>query len=231
MLSPKVAVISIWRNDVERSIANRVFHLLNKTYRPIRFIWVVGDSDDATEEFLRVIARSHQDIDIRVIRHDTGIVGDDPDTRLKRMSRTADAGFSDVKYGDGYVLLHESDLQTPPDIIGRFLATGKCPVAGWPTLGSAFYDSYAYRKNGRMFSNHPPYHECYKPDEPFEVDGFGSCWLAYAGDFVEGVRGLDTGVINVCNALRARGRQLWVDPTIPVIQPTELWVSMGHAKA
>jgi hypothetical protein len=104
---------------------------------------------------------------------------------------------------------------------------GRCPIAGWPILPignqrAVFYDIWAYRKDGRMFTNAPPFHACYQPDTPFEVDSFGSCWLAEAAD-MRTARFGDQAVLDVCAQLRARGRQLWVDPKLTIVQPTALW--------
>lgn len=228
MTTPAVVSISLWRNDCERNLEGRIAHLLDKTYRPLRFIWIVGDSEDDTERALRYAA-ANSDRDIAVIKHDTGIIGQTPDLRLARIGQTADAGLACILPSDDYMMLHESDLITPPDIVERFLATGKMPIAGWPTLGNRFYDTYAYRKDGAMFTNDPPYHACYRDNEIFEVDCFGSCWMAHASDFVGGARGDDWGVIGICEELKARGRALWVDPHIPVIQPPELWQERLHA--
>jgi hypothetical protein len=138
-----------------------------------------------------------------------------------------------VRPEDDYLLLHESDLHTPPDLVGRFLKDGLCPIAGWITLTvngyQMFYDTWAYRKDGQMFSNYPPYHPCYTPDQPFEVDSFGSCWLCYAEDIRAGARCERLAVLDLCRQFKDKGRRLWIDPTIPVVQPTALWTSREHA--
>jgi hypothetical protein len=73
-----------------------------------------------------------------------------------------------------------------------------------------------------MFTNTPPFHACYQPDAPFEVDSFGSCWLAEAAD-MQTVRFGDLAVLDACAQLRTRGRRLWVDPKLTIVQPAELW--------
>jgi len=32
-------------------------------------------------------------------------------------------------------------------------------------------------------------------------------------------------LVEVCNQLRAEGRHIWVDPTLEVVQPPELWTA------
>ena len=227
MSSSRAVMLSLWRDDVERNLAARALHLLKKSYTPMRWVWVVGDSSDDTEAVLRAIARYRADKDITVIRHDTGIVGEDPNTRLARLSATADAALDTIAAGDGMLVMHESDLRTPVDIVQRFVATGKSAVAGWPTLTvrgiTMFYDIWAYRVNGEKLTNDTP-----PPAEMFEVDSFGSCWMASAEDIRGGARCHGRGVLGICSDLREKGRTLWVDPSIPVVQPESLWKAQNH---
>jgi hypothetical protein len=224
MNTPRVVLMSLWRNDYKRRIGERASRLLDKTYPNIRFVWVVGDSEDETETYLREVARFRPDRDITIIRHDTHIEGNDPSTRVKRISQTYNAGFDDVRDDDDYWCLHESDLTSPPDLIERFLGSGLCPVAGWVTLDGMFYDTWAYRKDGRHFTNGEP-----RPSEPFTVDSFGSCALWHAGDLRAGVRTDSFDFVELCEKLRKRGWQLWVDPRIEIVQPHDLWVPYAHA--
>lgn len=227
----RIVILSMWQND-SATVYERAVHLLKKTHDGyLRWVWVVGDSSDDTEEKLNHVRAEYWGKDIILIRHDTGIAGDDPKTRLLRASQTANAGLDAVRGDDQYVLWHESDLRSPEDVVTRFLATGKGPVAGWVTLGEngIFYDTFAYTRDGRRFRNQAPYHDCYWPDRIFEVDSFGSCWMGYAADIRDGVRCQGMGVLDLCAGFKARGRRLWVDPRIPIVQPVELWISRAHA--
>jgi hypothetical protein len=231
---PRVVMMSLWRNDVQRQLNERVAHLLGKSYPNLRWVWVVGDCEDDTEKHLRALALAAWDKSIEIVRHDTQIAGEEPETRLRRLSLTANAGFDRVRDDDDYWLIHESDINSPVNLVERFLETGKCPVAGWPWLGEAgsktFYDIMAYRKNGAMFSNNPPYSECYRDDELFEVDSFGTVYMFHAQDVRDGLRCEDRAVLEICDGLKERGRRLWVDPTIEVLQPLDLWVPQKTIK-
>lgn len=239
-----IVLMSLWCNDVQKNLEQRARHLLAKSPpAPIfdsgdggsayafdlRWVWVVGDSQDDTEAQLHEIARQYAQLDIEIVHHDTGIWGEDPHTRLRRLSQTTNAGLERVRPDDVYWIIHESDLQSPPTLVELFLAMGECPVAGWVTLGTMFYDTFAYRKDGVMFSNHAPYHACYRADGLFEVDSVGSCWMFHAEDVRDGVRCGEWAVLDLCRQLKERGRRFWVDPRIPIVQPVELWVSRGHA--
>jgi len=229
---PKVVMASIWRNDADRRIEDRVAHLMSKTYPDMRWLWLVGDSYDGTYSALQkaiLDRREKKGVVVEIFVSDSGISGDDHATRLRRLSIAVNDVFDRVEPEDGYLLWHESDLVSPPDIAERLLATGKCPVAGWPILhtqkGIMFYDVFAYRRDGVKFSNLPPYHTCYRPDVPFTVDSAGSVIMFRSEDVgAGGVRCRTDALIEICDGLRARGREIWVDPSIPIVQPANLWI-------
>lgn len=226
---PSVCMMSLWRNDVTRNIEARTKHLLSK--RGVsRWVWVEGDSSDGTFVALQGMKQGK---DVEIIHYDTGIVGDDEHTRMRRLSATVKAGFAQVRPADDYWLIHESDLISPPDLVKRFLATGKCPVAGWPVLEVApgqeiFYDTWAYRRFGVRFSNLPPYHPCYDEKELFEVDSVGSVWMFHAEDIRRGLVCTYNACVELCDQLRAMGRDIWVDPLIRIVQPRALWQATRH---
>lgn len=239
---PAVVMLSMWRNDAKRRLQERVTWLLSKTYPALRWVWIVGDSSDDTEAKLRELAVKHPAGErVTIARRDTGIAGEDPESRIRRLSETANAWFDYVEEDDVYCLIHESDLVSPPNVVERLLATGKCPVAGWPVLEvnneRLFYDTFAYRCWGWRFGNRAPYHPCYRPDEPFEVDSVGSVWLFYAGDVrvksarpgaalrqdQDVARCIDRAALDLCAWMTAHGRSIWVDPSLTILQPASLW--------
>ena len=224
-------MLSLWRNDSLRDLEFRAKHLLSKSYPALRWAWVVGDSDDDTyQRLLAIINEVHPWRQVELLRHTTGIPGNDPPQRRKRLSASANFGLSLLTAEDDYFLMHESDLRSPANLVEIFLdhaQAGRCPIAGWPVLPvrpglALFYDIWAYRKDGAMFTNEPPFHACYNPDAPFEIDSFGSCWLAEAGD-MRTMRFGDLAVLDVCRQMQATGRHLWVDPKLTIVQPPALW--------
>jgi hypothetical protein len=219
----------MFRNDLSRNLAGRVEHLLAKaeTYPALRWLWVVGDSEDDTEAALRELSVGY---DAQIVRRDTGIPDGDHAARLRRLSLTGNAYFENVRATDAYLLIHESDIISPGDLINRLVAqaqAGYCPLAGWPLLQTrpgryGFYDSWAYRQGGKRFSNYPPYHDAYRRDAPFEVDSAGTILLIEAAD-ASLLRMESCAILDACAQLRAMGRRIWVDPRIVVWQPSELW--------
>lgn len=229
MTLPRVVMASMWMNDERRQLVDRVEHLLAKaeSYPALRFVWVVGDSTDGTADALRQLTVGYDDVTI--VEMATGIDGDDPDSRLRRLSVTANHYWQHVGDAD-YVLLHESDIQSPYNVVNLLVAhaeQGRCPIAAWPTLEirpgrKVFYDCWAYRKDGVRFTNHFPYHACYRADRPFVVDSAGTVLLFHAED--ASLAHMDKrAVLDLCWHLREQGRAIWVDPTLEVVQPHSLW--------
>lgn len=226
---PRVLMASMWRNDSQRQVTQRALHLLSKaeTYPALCWRWVVGDSTDDTAEMLRQLSVGYDNVEVIDIG-DTGVEGDDADSRLRRLSLTANHYLYNVE-GYDYVLCHESDLLSPPDLVNRMVANaerGICPVAAWPVIelrGKVLcYDVWALRKDGLRFKNTAPYHPCYKADKPFMVDSFGSVFLFHAEDAPEVIMS-KRAVLDLCWHLRELGRDLWVDPAIVAEQPVSLW--------
>lgn len=227
---PRVVLCSMWRDDCARRLVDRVEHLLAKSesYPALRWVWVVGDSRDDTENALRDLSVGY---DVTVIHHDTGIVGDESVSRLRRLSQTGNVYWRQVQLSDDFVLVHESDIASPSNIVNRMVARAEqyiCPIAAWPMLEISpgiwvLYDVWALRANGQRFRHTAPYHAVYRSDAPFMVDSFGTCFMLYAED--AGYLHMDSmAVLDICKQLRLRGHNLWVDPTLEVVQPYDLWV-------
>lgn len=220
---PSVIMLSCWRNDVQRQLAQRAQHLLAKSYPNLRWVWVVGDSQDQTAEELRYEMFCHNRNVTLVDIGDTGLT-----ERMRRFGTAAQAGLDRVLPEDDYVLVHESDLVSPPDIVERLLAPGHDVLGGWTVLGSAplLYDIWGIRGlDGAHFHGLPPYHHDYRPDAPFEVSSVGSCWLLPAAAVRDGIRCDTFGAVELCRGLRERGYRIWCDPRIEIVQPLALWTS------
>lgn len=222
---PLVVMCSLWRNDAGRNLVQRAEHLLSKQdkWHNLRWCWIVGDSDDDTAAVLSNVALGY---DVNLVTLETRIAGDDMPNRLRRLSASANAFLQRIRDDDDYVLVHESDISSGPDVVARMVANaedGRCPVAAWPVLRMMgipqFYDTWAYRKGGQHLSHDLRKH----PIVPFEVDSFGTVYL-FAAEDGRSVRMKDQAVLDLCTGLRARGRTLWADPRILVEQPYDLWV-------
>lgn len=224
-----IVVMSLWRNDADRNLRERALHLLSKTsaHHDVGFLWAVGDCDDDTWGQLQQILEEFSfKKDIMMIRVDTGIVGEDVDTRRERSSATATAMFGFIKtyYAQAkYVMLHESDLQSPPDVIDRLLAAGGGnPCAGWPIIklngDTLFYDTWAYRYTGGAYF----FAESPRPQHPFNVRGFGSVWVAPLG-LVAGRVLKRLAIRELCEQWWAEDVPMFCGPDVIIEQPVGLW--------
>lgn len=171
---------------------------------------------------------------VTVILGDTGLLSDDPDTRLKRLSLTVNAGLDAMLLWDDMIMIHESDLQSSvnsPDQLAVVLdKSGGDIAAGWPMLDNIFYDTFAYRGlDGLMFSNHAPYHSEYTEHQIFEVSCVGSAWLFPAKPILDGVRCYTGACIELCAQFKKLGYRIFVDPELIIIQPREHFRSRSHA--
>lgn len=230
MSQPRVVMCSMWRNDADRHLADRVEHLLLKaeSWPNTRFLWLVADSCDNTGELLYGLSTGYDNVTILEFR--TDVDGDDASSRLRRLSQTANRYFENVQPSDDLIVVHESDIASPYDLLPRLIThaqNGYCPIAGWPVLeirpgATLFYDCWAYRRDGQRFSNHSPYHPCYRSDRPFELDSFGTLFMMDARD-AKHIHMNDRAVLDLCRQLKEQGRTLWCDPALKVIQPRELW--------
>lgn len=224
-----IVVMSLWRNDADRNLRERALHLLSKSsaVHTTLYLWAIGDCDDDTWDKLAEIVDEHQfSHDIILLGADTGIVGEDVDTRRMRSSATATRMFEFLElYRDEaeYVLLHESDLQSPPNVIDLLLKGGRGnPCAGWPIIklanGPQFYDTWAYRYTaGDYFTAGAP-----QPQYPFRVRGFGSVWAAPA-HLVAGRVLKRFAIRELCEQWWEEGVPMFCDPRVIIEQPTALW--------
>jgi hypothetical protein len=216
-----IVLTSLWRNDAGKDLKFRANHLLSKTSSNgrIRWLWVVGDSDDDTETALRDIA--YESPHVTVLNVDTNVDVTDLDSRRLRFASAANYMFERISGNDSYACLHESDLVSPDNVVDLLLANPS-PVAGWPVIrlhGEAqFYDIWAYRDmKGRTFKP-----SVKRPNRLLEVSSFGSVWLAPA-ELVKGRVMGEGAVVDLCTQWRDEGVRLWCDPSIIIVQPVDLW--------
>lgn len=235
--------ISMWYGDAGKHLADRAMHLFSKVAVD-RWIFTVRPARDATQYFLSSLA-DYAGADVEIIVEPEEQLED----RLPRLSAAGDNALDHVRGSETHILWHESDLFTPDDVAVRLgdarLPSAKWPAAigGWPVLSHhpdhpalgiktprrmtldppIFYDTWGYRKDGVRFGNKSPYHECYRPDEPFQLDSVGSVVLIDASYIDAGCRMNGNGLVGLCESIRARNGEVWCDPRVPVVQPLELW--------
>lgn len=235
--------ISMWYQDAGKHLADRAMHLFAKKDVD-RWMFTVRPGRDATQHMLSAMA-DYCGVECEIIIEPEEQLED----RLPRLSAAGDAILDHVRDTDTHVLWHESDLFTPPDVAVA-LGYADClgaeaigAVGGWPWLSHCpahpelgirtpkrmtldppiFYDTWGFRKDGVRFANKPPYHECYRQDGPFRLDSVGSVVLIDAAYIHKGARMNGNGLVGLCESIRSIGGEVWCDPSVPVVQPFELW--------
>ncbi len=221
-----VCVMSLWRNDADRNLEARVAHLAAKalyTEHTLSYLWLVGDTTDTTARDLIEYGMRHIPESVQISKDESGVEpGGDILTRRRRFSANANAMFAKIPDAADYVLLHESDIQSPPDLVDQLLAGPPLPCAAWPVLElngrDQFYDIWAFKhRDGTAF---PP--ESRPPAKPLRVSSFGTVWMAPA-DLVRNRVISELCVVDLCRQWVSEGIDLWCDPRIIVRQPAALW--------
>ena len=235
--------ISMWYGDAGKHLADRAMHLFAKKDVD-RWMFTVRPGRDATPHMLSAMA-DYCGVECEIIVEPE----EQLEERLPRLSAAGDAILDCVRDTDDYVLWHESDLFTLPNV-AKALGSASCgdakaigAVGGWPWLSHCpdhpslgirtpkrltldppiFYDTWGYRKDGVRFGNKPPYHDCYRADAPFRLDSVGSVVLIDAWYIKRGARMNGNGLVGLCESIRSLGGEVWCDPSVPVVQSFELW--------
>lgn len=235
----KVTLVSMWYGDAGKHLAERALHLFAKAH-VTRWIFGVRPSRDCTEQFLDALASYAGKSNVVIYREPD----EQPVARIERLSVAGDRLLDMVDDEADYVLWHESDLFTQPDVAARLAMTDAAAVGGWPMLSHdpahpglgvktpkrmildppIFYDTWGYRANGKRFGNEPPHHDVYRP-EPFPLESVGSVVLVKADYIRRGARMDGGGLVGLCEEVRGLGGEVWCDPRVPVVQPMELWTA------
>lgn len=239
-----IAMMSMFMNEGD-DLESKVNHLLSKERgnHRVRFIWVIGKTSkpDNTLVRLLLLKTMHQlrtgiKSCVSTVSADSPIADDTTDIRerLRRLSDHARAGLECLRTTDDYLLIHESDLVSPSNVIDQLVNLSTemdfATVAGWPTLtlgrnSKVFYDIWAYRKNGEHFRGSAPYCEGFN-GKVIEVDSVGSVWCAPAKYFLESKTAWPhtEACVEMCNGIRSLGGKIYVDPEMEIIQPKSRWV-------
>ena len=225
----KVAVGSAFRNmagyplDVYTRRLAMLRDTLAKQDHHLRWIAVEGDSIDATKRDIRRYAESRCIATELVERNHGGPWFGSVETaeRMRALSFVGNGILESVRPDDDVLVYIESDLVWESDTIMRLieqLRPGFDVVAPLIFAGEAFYDIWAYRKNGQRFSPFKPYH----PDvngEPVAIDSAGSC-LVMRAEVARRCRIVeDMCLVGFCKDVWDKGFTLHVDPRERIYHP------------
>lgn len=225
-----VAVGSAFRNCAGPQIRNyfRQVAALRNHLGPefrLRVIAAEGDSTDSTREEL---VRASQDyslaIDLIDASHGQRVFASTEESdRMVALSKVGNCILSGVNQDDHVLVYVESDLiwdrMTMRALINLVLIDPKLDVvAPMPFAGAAFYDIWAFRKDGTRFSPFSPYHSKLRSVGMTEVDSVGSC-LVMKADVARQVRMKDGAIVEWCDNARAAGFKIFCHRDYKVWHP------------
>lgn len=187
-----------------------------------------GDSIDATWSDLFWVT---DDFDCEVIRVNHG--GPDYGSvvnaeRFANIAKVCNAIWERIPQDAGAVIFVESDLIWEPSTMLALLdRLPKYPAVaprimlqreGFPD--GYFYDTWAFRRNGKHFSGWLPWwddDEDRAYGEPVQLDSAGSC-MAIRGDLARQLCWpAEDVLVGLCRLIYERGGSVWLDPKASVI--------------
>lgn len=136
----KTLGIAAWKGDVGKHLLRRTSHLLDKQ-GVSGWIWIVRDVNDCTTKALGYV-QDHSPVPVIVIIEPW----EKPDDRILACSLVGDVAINAaIMRGAERVLIHESDLISPEDIVPRLAAVldgdrRRAVAGGWPCLASEGMD-------------------------------------------------------------------------------------------
>ena len=144
--------------------------------------------------------------------------------RFVQLAHVGNTIWRAVPKGTDAVLFVESDLLWEAETMLALLAGLKsypaiCPKIllrrrGWPA--HAWYDTWAFRKNGQHFGHHPPYVEGVSLVSYTQIDSGGSC-MAIRGELARKVNFPNEDVfVGLSRQLYEQGGSLWLDGGLTV---------------
>lgn len=232
-MAAKVAVCSLFRSNAS-FVAPYFSHICDWQYPNDRIVVVCveGDSTDDTPQRLLKAAKRYRKSGLAVIvdKYDLGaphypsVI--DPN-RLSVLAKTWNRGLElALLEKPDYVLILDSDIRTPTNLLSRLLSRNKDVIAPMFFVEGAddakgqgrFRDTWAYWAGTRSFTERHPYHIKYCRGV-FEVDGVGVP-LIKASVLRAGARFTEAEEVKgLCREIKTRGYRIYVDGTIAVWHP------------
>ncbi len=200
---------------------------LLKKGHTLRIIAAEGDSQDPTRSRLpmfAVMANIH--MQLLDVSHGGPWFGSVVSTeRMQALSQIANSIFSEVRTLDDVLVYVESDLlwdsKTMMTLIQAAATRRKKFDVHVPMIfaDAAFYDIWAYRKNGVAFDSQPPHHAEMNGDEIVEVDSAGSC-LVMSGEVARSCRIRDENcLVGWCADAREHDYRIGVHTKLRIDHP------------
>lgn len=191
---------------------------LDWPYGQLRFIFVEGDSTDATREMLARWAL--QDDRVTLLRHDVNApyypsVVDSG--RFRILAEVFNIGLEAVEPCDS-VLFLPCDIKYEPSLLRKLAETKKSFVSPFVFQNGIFYDTWAFQLHGHSIGAFKQARTLEMfGHKPIEMESTGCVTLFDYGVISAGAR-YDSETVDrgFCAAARDRGFKVWADPTTQV---------------
>lgn len=189
----------------------------------LRLILGYGDCTDNTERMIRDDVNESFMATLVDVSHNGKVFGSVVDAqRFKQLAKIGNALWQRVPKLADIVGLVESDLTWKPESLLKLIdgAVSLEDSLGSPTLlapmvklsDGRFYDTWAFRRNGRNFRNASPYHpDLRSPVDYLQMDSVGSCFFGKAEVLRELTWPEKDVVVGFCRQAKEKGVEILLD--------------------
>lgn len=226
----RLVVGSCFRNSASRGQLTTFFRQLDalrelcKTLGyTVRLIAVEGDSSDDTRQQLWTHAEALP-VHMTVVTREHGLPwfgSTEEPARFKALAYVGNGVMESVHESDDVLIYVESDLLWRAETIMQLVAQvrpGVDVIAPLVFAGMAFYDIWAFRKNGHRFGPFSPYHGEIDLNGVTQIDSAGSC-LVMRAEVARTCRIPDDCLVGFCREAWAHGFTVQVDARERIYHP------------
>lgn len=191
----------------------------------LRLVAVEGDSVDSTRADLQTFADALQVPLQLVVRehHGPWFGSTEAPERMAALSYVGNGILESITGEDDVLVYVESDLLWRPETFLRCIDQLRPHeadvIAPMTFAGAAFYDIWAFRKNGHRFGPHHPFHGELRFDSLTPVDSAGSC-LVMRADVARSCRIIDNeALVGFCRDVWRKGFSVQCDARERIFHP------------
>lgn len=226
----RIAIGSAFRNSAGPHLSRYVNQLAklkeccDRRGDTLRWIATEGDSRDNTRmEIMRFAEYLPISMELAIREHGGPVYASTEEpARMKALSYVGNGILESVNEVDDVLIYVESDLLWKPETLYRLieqLEPGKDVIAPLIFAGEAFYDIWAFRKNGHRFGPFHPYHGDLDLTQPTAVDSAGSC-LVMRAEVARQCRIIeDNALVGFCKDVWSKGFAIYCDPRERIYHP------------
>ena len=217
-----VAIATLFRDSI--GYIDTFFSQVTELHKHVnvRLIACEGDSNDNSWDHLRTAAESAP-FTVELLKRDHGgnrYPRDINPMRFQQLAYLANSMLAMIGDEGAYIRV-ESDLLWDAKTMLALIQHLKTVPAVVPMVwrSGVFYDTWAFRKDGVKFTNHPPYHVCLQENGLIRLDSAGSC-MAIRGDIARRLRiPPEDAFVGTCRFIYQLGGSVWLDKEVSVTHP------------